>query len=320
VAGFVDYNSTIIRDMKTINFAIMNDPIIDDVVANIYLWFDRDFIPVETANSNGEKYIRTNCLPRGEYVIEIVAPGYLFTYYFNDEYLDILTDWKKALELSPVSPGDRLPGIRLVPQQQYHGDVTISGSLLDRIIQSTSKASVIPKQRSTVSLHAASVYDPPTAVWYLVTTTQSDEDGNYSFTNLPAKIYRISVELPGFQMTDPIIVHADSDGGIYDKQNFVFDFENRTITGNAETTLSDNLLNDGIRLNVYPNPATDVVRIDGFEGAYTVKLFNMSSQIVASVRGTSPELTLHIGYLPSGMYLVSIESQGKTLTKKIIKN
>jgi hypothetical protein len=42
-------------------------------------------------------------------------------------------------------------------------------------------------------------------------------------------------------------------------------------------------------------------------------------QIVTSIKGNSSELELDLSAKPSGMYLIRIESQGKSVTRKLIK-
>jgi hypothetical protein len=74
-----------------------------------------------------------------------------------------------------------------------------------------------------------------------------------------------------------------------------------------------------LKCTIYPNPVMDVVRITGFEGAYTVKMVDAVGQVVASAKGSSDELELDLGGKPAGMYLIKIESQGKSITRKIIK-
>ena len=74
-----------------------------------------------------------------------------------------------------------------------------------------------------------------------------------------------------------------------------------------------------IKWNVYPNPVEDVVRITGLGGCYTIKIVDTVGQVVKSIKGSSPELEIDISHKPAGMYLIKIESQGKSITRKLIK-
>ncbi len=71
--------------------------------------------------------------------------------------------------------------------------------------------------------------------------------------------------------------------------------------------------------NIYPNPVVDVVHVTGLDGTYTVKMLDAVGNVVASTKGSSAELELDLKGKPAGMYLVKIESQGKSITRKIIK-
>ena len=74
-----------------------------------------------------------------------------------------------------------------------------------------------------------------------------------------------------------------------------------------------------IKWNIYPNPVVDILRITGLDGCYTIKIVDAVGQIVTSLKGNSSELELDMSAKPSGMYLIRIESQGKSITRKLIK-
>ena len=77
--------------------------------------------------------------------------------------------------------------------------------------------------------------------------------------------------------------------------------------------------NPEIRLNIYPNPVIDIVRITGLEGNYSIKMLDVLGQVVASAKGSSDEQVFDLSKKPTGIYLVKIESQGKSITRKLIK-
>jgi len=74
-----------------------------------------------------------------------------------------------------------------------------------------------------------------------------------------------------------------------------------------------------IKCNIYPNPVVDILYITGLEGTYTVKIVDTVGQVVTVVKGTSTELELDMSGKPAGMYLIKIESQGRSMTRKLIK-
>ncbi len=290
-------------------------PIISNATALLYLKTKNSGVfLVDTLRYSDQLYI-SKPMPHGEYILSFNAPGYLFTYYAKDG-VSVITDWKNSgVGVIPIENNDgRYINFKLTVKPAQTGNITISGQLQDA---SLLKAAARPFRTSTVLLHSSGTSKSTNAEWVLVATTKPDEEtGAYSFTGLPPGNYRISVEIAGFEST-PIEITASTSGNIYGNQNFVVDEKNKTVT--ADPPLSALSISDEIKLTVYPNPMTDIVRIDGLESAYAVKVINMLGQVVASETGTSPELTLNLVGKPSGMYLIRIESQGKTTTCKIIK-
>jgi len=71
--------------------------------------------------------------------------------------------------------------------------------------------------------------------------------------------------------------------------------------------------------NFYPNPVKDILYITGLEGFYTIKMVNAVGRVVVSITGTSSEQELDMSGKSAGMYLLKIESQGKSVTRKLIK-
>ena len=65
--------------------------------------------------------------------------------------------------------------------------------------------------------------------------------------------------------------------------------------------------NDAISLCLYPNPASDVIRIEGTEGIHDICLFNLMGQVVKTATIQDNE-EIHIDDLPAGLYLIRIDS------------
>ena len=75
-------------------------------------------------------------------------------------------------------------------------------------------------------------------------------------------------------------------------------------------------------LQVYPNPATDRVTIDGLPEGSTVEVYDAQGRKVEYVKcGNSGTLTqLHINTLPAGLYLLRIQTPSTVIVRKIIVN
>ncbi len=73
-------------------------------------------------------------------------------------------------------------------------------------------------------------------------------------------------------------------------------------------------------ISVYPNPAQDVVYVDTpLDLKSTVFLSDFSGRVLQT-KAASGQLKMDISTLSSGMYIVSIESNGSIFSKKIIKH
>ena len=69
-------------------------------------------------------------------------------------------------------------------------------------------------------------------------------------------------------------------------------------------------------LNVFPNPATDIVTISSFSlDTKKVQLFDMVGKKVLDVETTS---TINVSELNKGMYVMKITEAGKTATRKLV--
>ena len=74
-----------------------------------------------------------------------------------------------------------------------------------------------------------------------------------------------------------------------------------------------------IKWEIYPNPVVDILHIKGLEGFYNIKMMNAVGQVVVSIKGISEEVRIDMNGKPAGMYLLKIESQGKSITRKVVK-
>jgi hypothetical protein len=92
-----------------------------------------------------------------------------------------------------------------------------------------------------------------------------------------------------------------------------------TTTAYGDMSSGKEIAKSELKWSIYPNPVVDIVRITGLEGAYTIKMVDAVGQVVASAKGSSAELEFNLSSKPAGIYLIRIESQGKSITRKLIK-
>ena len=259
--------------------------------------------------------------PESEYKASVSYPGYIMSYYKEDG--------KHALTWNDATPieikKENLAGeyiqvtVTLIPEVIIEtGTFTISGTIGvpddDDYIYGLSKIRPISNVNGNVSLSKTSVIKADNEDKYELIKTIQTTEGHYTFSDLPEGHYRITADLAGY---DPGIIEMYVDKDI-EYINFMVDGIEKTIISESET-LTEAPSWQARNLKVYPNPTTDVLHVSGLEGVYTVKMINILGQLLSSVNGSSPELMLNVGHLPSGMYFLRIESNKKTTTHKIIK-
>ena len=278
--------------------------------------YKSDGTPVEiVANKDNRGFYFNNVTP-GTYIVSAKAPGYLLSYNYNSQIPTEISSWKDAT-LIRVAAYNATPEIgfgervKLIPEPAFEkpGTVTISGRVSElTIVKANQTRNVNVKLLSNENLESEDEFD-------LVRTTTTDDDGDYTFSDLPGDCdYQLAVDLPGFE-SEAINIPA-TDGNTYPNNNFEINIEDKTVKADGPILAAP--FQEEVKLRVYPNPATDVVRIEGLEGAYTIKVINILGQVVYSVKGSSHELTLNVSSLTSGMYFLCIESFQKVTTRKII--
>lgn len=100
-------------------------------------------------------------------------------------------------------------------------------------------------------------------------------------------------------------VFAQWSDGVTDETRQVF--VDHDIELSAFFSFTDVEENDAISISLYPNPASDVIRIEGTEGIHDICIFNLTGQVVktATIQGNEE---IHIDDLPAGLYLIRIDS------------
>lgn len=74
-----------------------------------------------------------------------------------------------------------------------------------------------------------------------------------------------------------------------------------------------------IKVNVYPNPATDQFRIDPTSNdRYQYKLMDLTGRCVASGHNLSGAVDVDVRALVPGVYMLFLEQKNQTLTKKVV--
>ena len=91
------------------------------------------------------------------------------------------------------------------------------------------------------------------------------------------------------------------------------------VAADNHRTSENDVAKPEIPWNIFPNPIEDILHVTGLESTYTIKIIDSVGQLVMSVKGSSAEEELDMSSKPAGLYLIKIESQGKSITRKLIK-
>jgi len=149
--------------------------------------------------------------------------------------------------------------------------------------------------------------------YVLLAKTTPKANGQYSFENLPEGTYRIDVEIDGIESElspEVNISVGETRSGI----NFAV-FGNTIVP--EPITGTDELYYAG--LNIYPNPFSGLLRIEGAEGTQ-LRIFAADGKQVHVQTVTGFSETIHLEHLPAGLYIIGLENNGRIKTVKVIKN
>jgi PKD repeat protein len=88
----------------------------------------------------------------------------------------------------------------------------------------------------------------------------------------------------------------------------------------VEKSLRINVTTDVPILNVYPNPTSNVLKIESSRAIKKIEVHSVSGQIILEKKDLNTEyVELDLSEFASQVYIVTIESEGKELKKQIIK-
>jgi len=89
-----------------------------------------------------------------------------------------------------------------------------------------------------------------------------------------------------------------------------------TITVTATAGVKD--INK-LQLRVYPNPATDVITIDGVKTIDNVAVYDISGRQIFSAAASTPVVKVYLDNYAAGTYIVKVTAEGKTQSMSIVK-
>lgn len=103
-------------------------------------------------------------------------------------------------------------------------------------------------------------------------------------------------------------------GGTIDEYWTFFGMVSRIIDEDTTGIIPMELLD----LDIYPNPANNVLNINSMDYFDKVQIFNLSGQLVTDISDTQKMTSIDISKLVPGLYTVKVYSQDQISTKKLV--
>jgi hypothetical protein len=147
----------------------------------------------------------------------------------------------------------------------------------------------------------------------LLANTPNDGSQAVAMPSVLGSKYRIKVEAVG--------------NIFFDISNADFTLSNSGSVGiSAKSAMiaqnNPNGLDDAMKINVYPNPAGNLmqVSIENSNGHAVLKMYNMSGRLVKEQNMDQQVTELNISNLPAGLYMIHVNDDTESKTVKFIKN
>lgn len=93
---------------------------------------------------------------------------------------------------------------------------------------------------------------------------------------------------------------------------FYMGIDDIEIKDNAGLAVSES---SGLSLKIYPNPASDIIKISGINYIDNVRIFDMAGKIVKEAKNSE----VSISELPSGQYIINVYKGNEVISRKLIK-
>lgn len=156
--------------------------------------------------------------------------------------------------------------------------------------------------------------------------TTSDASGNYSFSNVPAGTYKITVDVPGLPMKSTYTVTVTAQNLTFSNLDFTVDTTARNggVYAGYPLSVTEATLADA-QVTVYPNPSDGQfnIAIESFApGLLEIKIYNTLGQLVyadnaANTSGNFSQ-SIHTGDLAAGIYTLQLRSGNDIVTRKVV--
>ncbi len=269
-------------------------------------------------------YLFSN-IPLGRYIIYAKAKKLSYpyaspTYYPNASY------WEDALPIliNTTNPIRDIDIIINMPSP-ITGTNLLGGNIseTDTLVFSKSTFSITKAPSKAVSIVLINRKKVKSTLDDVVAVVYTDENGDFIINDVPDGWYSVLVDVPGLPHSDYYDIYVS--GGQY-IGNLYYELGLEEIYPVNKITSVQNIEDLEFHLTFYPNPCKNFFKIILNDQAaiteiMTVEIFNITGQLVQTIRIDKPEETniIDINQLNSGVYMIRTEYAGMNYFEKIIK-
>jgi hypothetical protein len=271
-----------------------------------------DTIAIEPVNNNGMFQFADILLDDYQllgFADTLTYPHVLPTYYKNTIY------WEEAdtIHVNGTLTGRDITS-QLKPSSQPVGHGTIAGYVEEEFPGGRVLA---PKRVSSAGVSVRRVERSgrgESETLTLVSYAFTDENGEFKFTNLDAKEYRINVQYPGYPMDTTSTLDVSVGTGLEAEKRVEAIVENGKIAVHllVITGLYDP---EGYPATVFPNPAHDqiVLHFANRSDERSVTINDVTGKPLLVAGADEQEVILNVRQFTEGIYFLKIHDQGRTV-------
>ncbi len=268
-------------------------------------------------------FVQCDSLPAGEYIFKMHFVNFSFVgeNTWLDTYHDGNTEWIKVTPLHFACQTDTMIGFLIANKSyfEFNGTGVISGVIVFTVNPNKSSKSV-----------ASANYCETRIVLYnsnneIIATTCPDENGNFSFANLPAGSYSIGIERTGFEI-ESFFTTSITEGQVISNANFTVDETELTVTQGISTLIPMLSNNANFKIRLIPNPAVGYTNLE-FDlpnaGEAKITISDMTGRILQEQNelfyAGKNNLPINVNKL-SGIYFVKISTlEGSSTARLMVK-
>jgi hypothetical protein len=148
----------------------------------------------------------------------------------------------------------------------------------------------------------------------IVAQTLTDADGYFEFRNVPAGRYRVLLDVPGLELSNPQIIDVNDGDTI---QNIEYAIMKDGIENNTDNVGIEEWKIEKGEWKIYPNPTNGQLRMENGELTIdNVTVYDVVGRSVGAYPCGRPENTIDVSHLEKGMYYLKINNKVMKFVKQ----